>query len=143
MILDTDAWRSTSADLSKQDHDHSKHAHEHYTQVSFTSEQSLDPLRFQEFVNQQMPIEVYRAKGIVDLGHKGHDRKYIFQLVGARSEIAWENWRDDEPPTTHLVFIGRDVDEAALRGLLENCVDTKPDEALTTGYEVRLPKKAD
>jgi G3E family GTPase len=122
------------------DHDHKDHVHSHYQTFSFTSDKPLHPMRFQEFVNTQIPTSIYRAKGFVDLGTKGHERKYIFQLVGTRAEITWDNWQGAEPKT-RLVFIGQDADEAKIVTALNKCIDESPDEPLD-GIEVQLPKKA-
>ena len=99
-------------------------------------------MKFQEFVNRNLPPEIYRAKGFLDFGSKGHKRKYIFQLVGTRPEIVWENWRATKPETK-LVFIGRDVDTKKLKKSLEACVDTDPTGQLPNGIELQLPKKAE
>ncbi len=106
-------------------HDHSKHLHDDYASVSFSSEKPLDPEAFQTFVNTQIPTEVYRAKGIVNLGNKGHRRKYVFQLVGKRADMTWTDW-DGEEPRTDLVFIGKDFDGAELTRLAQACIDPDP-----------------
>ncbi|HUC20980.1 MAG TPA: GTP-binding protein, partial [Candidatus Polarisedimenticolaceae bacterium] len=121
--------------------DHSKHAHLHekYTTLSFHTDKPLEPQAFQNFVNRLIPTSVYRAKGVVDLGKKGHRRKYIFQLVGKRAELTWDDWENDQP-ATELVFIGQDFDADALNQLLENCIDAKP-EVHDPSQEVMLPKR--
>ncbi len=145
LLLDQDAF--TTRAQSEHDHDnddehsdHSKHVHAHYQTFSFTATQPLHPMRFQEFVNTKIPTTIYRAKGFVDLGTKGHERKYIFQLVGTRAEITWDNWRG-ETPQTRLVFIGQGADEAKILSDLNSCIDQSPAEPLD-GMEVQLPKKA-
>lgn len=112
-------------------HDHSQHLHETYQTVSFRSQEPLDPLAFQKFVNTLLPTTIYRAKGSVDLGEAGLGRKYIFQLVGKRADIHWEEWGDTEP-RTELVFIGRDIDETTLLQQLSACI------AATTQAEVAI-----
>lgn len=119
--------------------DHAAHLHGQYQSLSFTSDKPLHPLAFQEFVNKKIPRQIYRAKGIVDLGSKGHDHKYIFQLVGARADLSWEDWAGTEPKT-ELVFIGRDFSEDTLRRDLEACVDSDPVSQLE-GMTVRLPRR--
>ena len=99
-------------------------------------------MKFQEFVNRLLPTEVYRAKGFVDFGIKGHVRKYIFQLVGVRPEIVWENWHSD-PSQTQLVFIGQDIDKKQLKKQLDECIDDTPDLPLEGNIELKLPKKAE
>lgn len=122
--------------------DHSKHDHLHteYTSFSFATDKPLDPLTFQEFVNHQIPVSVYRAKGMVDLGKKGHRRKYIFQLVGKRAELTWEDW-GTQTPTTKLVFIGKNFNKEDIKKLLESCIDAKPNE-YDPAQEVVLPRRS-
>lgn len=142
LILDQDLYKSRDISHPKgHDHDHSDHVHELYSTFSWSSKEPLHPMKFQEFVNRKLPTNVYRAKGIVDFGLKGHMRKYIFQLVGVRPEIVWENW--DESPQTNLVFIGQNIDSNLLKKELEACIDLKPDEQLENNIELKLPKKAE
>ncbi len=147
LLLDQDAFAQREVNPVEQktddghdDQDHKSHVHSHYQTFSFTSDKPLHPMRFQEFVNTQIPTSIYRAKGFVDLGSKGHARKYIFQLVGTRAEITWDNWQGAEPKT-RLVFIGQNADEAKIIAALKKCVDEAPNEPLD-GIEVQLPKKA-
>ena len=142
-ILDQDLYKSRNINLHEDpgSHDHSDHVHELYSTYSWTSDEPLHPMKFQDFVNRKLPTNVYRAKGIVDFGLKGHMRKYIFQLVGVRPEIVWENW--NESPATSLVFIGQKIDSKLLKKELEACIDPKPDEQLDDNIELKLPKKAD
>jgi G3E family GTPase len=144
LILDQDLYKSKKIEhVSEEhdDHDHFDHVHEKYSTYSWSSSEPLHPMKFQEFVNRKLPLNVYRAKGIVDFGLKGHMRKYIFQLVGVRPEIVWENW--DEKPQTELVFIGQDIDEELLKKELDACIDTEPDKPLEGNIELKLPKKAE
>jgi G3E family GTPase len=146
LILDQDLYKSREIihPAKGEDHnhdDHSDHVHEKYSTYSWTSQQPLHPMKFQEFVNRKLPLNVYRAKGIVDFGLKGHSRKYIFQLVGVRPEIVWENW--DDKPLTELVFIGQDIDEKLLEKELKACIDEEPDKKLEGNIELKLPKKAE
>lgn len=121
-------------------HDHgSDHLHDEYSKVSFTSGKSLDPAAFQKFVNEQIPPEIYRAKGFVDLGKKGHGRKYTFQLVGKRAEMTWGDWLDQKP-RTELVFIGIGFDEQKLTKLAEATIDANPGD-YDPEKQVVLPKR--
>ena len=123
LILDQAVHDATSA--TGKGHGGHRHLHEDYTTLSFTTEKPLEPEAFQHFVNDQIPSSVYRAKGVVNLGNKGHRRKYIFQLVGKRADLTWSDWNKDSAKT-ELVFIGKDFDESALRQLLEGCIDREP-----------------
>ncbi|HSX41669.1 MAG TPA: GTP-binding protein [Candidatus Saccharimonadales bacterium] len=134
LLLDKDAH-----DLDfKIEHNHTKHLHDDYQTVSFSSDQPLDPVAFQQFVNDQIPPEVYRAKGFVNLGKKGHRRKYIFQLVGKRADLSWTDW-GEEKPQTQLVFIGRDFNQKQLIANLESAIDKQSDK-YDPDQQVVLPK---
>lgn len=133
--LDND-HRSNDHQHSHEDH---QHLHESYSTVSFKDSAPFNPMLFQNFVNDQIPTSVYRAKGFVNLGSKGHRRKYIFQLVGKRAELTWTDW-GDQSPQTQLVFIGRDFDIKELKKALENCIDLEP-EKHDPEKQVILPKR--
>lgn len=120
--------------------DHSSHLHEQYSHFSWESDKPLHPMKFQQFVNSKIPKNVYRAKGFVDFHKKGHLRKYIFQLVGSRAEITWDNW-SKETPKTQLVFIGKSINKTQIVKDLDLCIDTNADLDLEDGIELRLPKK--
>jgi G3E family GTPase len=148
LILDQDLYKTRQinhhGDANDEAHehtDHSQHLHSKYSTFSWTSSQPLDPMKFQEFVNRKLETNVYRAKGIIDFGLKGHSRKYIFQLVGVRPELVWENW--DTKPLSEIVFIGQDIDEKKLKIEIKACIDTTPDAPLSGNIELKLPKKAD
>jgi G3E family GTPase len=146
LILDQEQFEIRDSRHDQRDlednSDHHDHLHEQYSHLSWTSSTPLDPMKFQEFVNSNLPANVYRAKGFVDFGSKGHHRKYIFQLVGSRPEIVWENWRSGNPETK-LVFIGKDIDTPKLKKALELCIDKDPAGSLPNGVELQLPKKAE
>jgi G3E family GTPase len=139
LLFDPDATTTTTSTTpTTNNHAGHSHLHEHYMSLSFTSDRPLDPLAFQAFVNHQIPATVYRAKGIIDLGAKGHNRQYRFQLVGKRAELTWAEW-DKQPPRTELVCIGQDIDAPALRCLMAACIDPAPTTANPT-QRVTLPR---
>ncbi len=146
LILDKDQYklRQTAKETNSHDntHDHHQHLHEQYSTLSWSSKKPLDPMKIQDFVNRKIPTNVYRAKGFMDFGTKGHMRKYIFQLVGARPEIVWENWKNIQPETK-LVFIGKDIDTSKLKAELDACIDPDPQGPLPDGIELQLPQKAE
>jgi G3E family GTPase len=77
---------------------------------SFRSERALDRGRFDRAVND-LPPEVFRAKGFVRLGEGG----YLFNYVAGRAEL-----EPHEAAATELVFIGRGIGgvrDAILAGL--------------------------
>ncbi|TAK89523.1 GTP-binding protein [Patescibacteria group bacterium] len=114
---------------SDDGHHSHQHVHDHYSTFSFEPNQPLDPARFQRFVNQQIPTNLYRAKGFVDFGTKGEGRKYLFHQVGRRAELSWDEW-GASTPKTRLVFIGRDLSKAQIEALLQDCIDPSPSTAI-------------
>jgi G3E family GTPase len=139
LLLDQNFHLESAHSSDPHDHGSHQHLHDSYSTISFRSAKPLDPVEFQQFVNDGIPTSVYRAKGIVNLGNKGHRRKYVFQLVGKRAELTWTDWLD-ETPRTELVFIGKDFDAVALKNALEATVDTQPHD-VDPERQVVLPKR--
>ena len=100
-------------------HHHSDHLHEDgFTSLSFETEQPLDVRKFQDFLDNQLPESVFRAKGILWL--KGSPARHIFHLSGKRFGIEDDEWKG--MPKNQLVFIGQNLEQEKLRELLEGCV---------------------
>lgn len=117
------------------DHSHHHHLHEQYATFSYATDHPLDPRAFQRFINQDIPESVYRAKGFINFGIKGQNRKYIFQLVGKRADLSWGNW-DNQVPATRLVFIGRGLSQEAITNQLQSCIDSQPETELSQQLHV-------
>ena len=63
---------------------------------------------------------ILRAKGIIDV--QGEDRRLVFQAVHMILEGDLQReWGPDERRWSRAVFIGRDLDEAALKAGFEAC----------------------
>ena len=64
--------------------------------------------------------DILRAKGILDV--KGEPRRLVFQAVHMILEGELQRpWKDGETRSSRMVFIGRDLDDAALRQGFEAC----------------------
>ena len=108
------------------DHGHHHHSHEHgdhqdiegFTSVSFQSDGPFSLRKFQNFLDNQMPQEVFRAKGI--LWFNESERRHVFHLAGKRFSIDDTDWTGDRK--NQLVLIGRDIDHSTLREQLKACV---------------------
>jgi G3E family GTPase len=111
-----------------QDHEHSHH-HDHgahpdhqaiegFTSLSFSSEGPFALRKFQNFLDNQMPQGVFRAKGI--LWFNESDRRHIFHLAGKRFSIDDTDWSG--PRKNQLVLIGKGLDHSSLRRQLQACV---------------------
>ncbi|MDJ0509459.1 MAG: GTP-binding protein [Crocosphaera sp.] len=103
---------------------HGQHSHhlktDGFMSMSFQSDKPFDVYKFQKFLNEGLPLEVFRAKGIVWFA--GSQLRHIFQLCGQRNDIKSEPWPNS--PANQLVFIGRHLDADKLRQQLNNCLAT-------------------
>ena len=109
-------------------HDHGHHHHDHnhgdhqdiegFTSVSFQSDGPFSLRKFQNFLDNQMPQEVFRAKGV--LWFNESERRHVFHLAGKRFSIDDTDWTGDRK--NQLVLIGRDIDHTTLREQLQACV---------------------
>ena len=113
------------------DHDHAhdhNHGHDHshgdhqdiegFTSLSFKSDGPFALRKFQNFLDNQMPQEVFRAKGI--LWFNESERRHVFHLAGKRFSIDDTDWTGDRK--NQLVLIGRNMDHSTLRRQLQACV---------------------
>ena len=107
-------------------HHHHGHSHSHgehqdiegFTSMSFQSDGPFSLRKFQNFLDNQMPQEVFRAKGI--LWFNESERRHVFHLAGKRFSIDDTDWNGDRK--NQLVLIGRNIDHNTLRKQLKACV---------------------
>jgi G3E family GTPase len=95
-------------------------AHIHDDQIKSVSIQfdgAMDPEKFMPWVNdlvQKDGPNILRSKGI--LAFKGEDKRFVFQGVHMILDGDLQrSWKSDEARVSRIVFIGRDLDEAAIR----------------------------
>jgi G3E family GTPase len=109
-------------------HDHGHHAHDHVAEagirgISLSLDKPVDGIKVTQWLNdliQTKGPDILRAKGIIDV--KGEARRLVFQAVHMIMEGDFQrDWKDGESRYSRLVFIGRDLDEAALRAGFESC----------------------
>ncbi|MEB3173328.1 MAG: GTP-binding protein [Cyanobacteriota bacterium] len=107
------------------DHDHSHDAHpdhaaiEGFTSLSFAAEGPFALRKFQNFLDNQLPAGVFRAKGI--LWFNESERRHVFHLAGKRFSIDDSDWPTAERKN-QIVLIGKNLDHAKLRKQLQACV---------------------
>lgn len=87
-----------------------------FSSVSFTGEGTIDPDRFQKFL-ESLPEGVFRAKGFLRLPE--NSSIFTFHLVGRRFTL--EETAGDRESICRLVFIGKDFDRESLLGALRSC----------------------
>jgi G3E family GTPase len=102
-----------------------EHTHnEHLTSLSFEVAAPLDPVKFQTWIGyilQTQGANLLRTKGI--LSYKNEGRRFGFQAVHMIADGGFvAPWKDGEPRSSRIVFIGRDLNRPALRRGFESCV---------------------
>ena len=114
---------SHSHDHSSHSHDHSSHSHdlinniEGFTSISFETNEPFSLRKFQNFLDNQISQNVFRAKGI--LWFMESERKHIFHLSGKRfslDDCEWENEKSNK-----IVLIGKDLDHQTIKNQLDFC----------------------
>ena len=124
----------------QQRHDHHDHAHNHdhshdhshhhgsnpdhaaiegYTSLSFQSEGPFSLRKFQNFLDNQLPAGVFRAKGI--LWFNESERRHVFHLAGKRFSIDDSDWPTAKRQN-QIVLIGKELNHDQLRRQLQACV---------------------
>ena len=91
-----------------------------FMSVSFQSDRPLVVEKFMNFLDEQLPETVFRAKGII--WYQGSKLRHIFQLSGKRCNFQRDKWKDS--PSNQLVFIGRNLDANKIKNQLEQCLAT-------------------
>ncbi|MEG4353097.1 GTP-binding protein [Microcoleus sp. LAD1_D5] len=110
-------------------HDHSHHDHSHhdhsdhlendgFTSISFQSDKPFSLRKFQYFLDNQLPTNVFRAKGI--MWFEESPKRHIFHLSGKRFSMDDDEWKGERK--NQLVLIGQGLDTENLRSQLENCL---------------------
>ncbi|WP_107669777.1 GTP-binding protein [Cyanothece sp. BG0011] len=114
-------------DHHHHDHDHDHHHYDHhshhlendgFTSVSFESDKPFSLRKFQYFLDNQIPKNVFRAKGILWF-NESSDR-HIFHLSGKRFTLEDDQWKGT--PKNQLVLIGQNLDKDKLYQQIEHCL---------------------
>ena len=89
-----------------------------FVSISFQSDKPFDVHKFENFLTEEMPENVFRAKGI--LWFSDSDLRHIFQLSGPRYNLNADEWYTS--PKNQLVFIGRNLDTNEIHTKLNKCL---------------------
>jgi G3E family GTPase len=107
-------------------HAHDGHAHAHddaVTSVSVEIAGDLDLDKVNYWLGGLLELkgeEIYRCKGVLAVA--GFDRRFVFQGVHSMFEGAPDRlWKEGEERRSRMVFIGRDLDAALIRGGFAEC----------------------
>jgi G3E family GTPase len=95
-----------------------KHYHDEEMQsVSAKIEGEVDPEKFMPWINeltQTRGVDILRSKGI--LAFKGEPKRFVFQGVHMILDGDLQRpWKEGEKRESKIVFIGRHLDEGAIR----------------------------
>ncbi|KAM7493828.1 hypothetical protein LguiB_028437 [Lonicera macranthoides] len=111
-------------------HEHHKgHHHDHVhdsavSSVSIVSEGTLDLDELDDWLErliEEKGEDLYRMKGVLSVS--GSDERYVFQGVHSTLDgCPGKTWGADEKRINKLVFIGRNLDESALRKGFRGCL---------------------
>ncbi|AFY54068.1 putative GTPase, G3E family [Rivularia sp. PCC 7116] len=103
-------------------HDHDHHSHhlenDGFTSVSFVSDKPLSIRKFQYFLDNQLPDNIFRGKGIMWFDES--PKRHIFHLCGKRFTLDDDEWKGEKK--NQLVLIGQNLDEEGLLKQIESCV---------------------
>jgi G3E family GTPase len=105
----------------------SEDAHEHDESVkSFAIVESgeLDGQKLNNWLSQLLQtqgVDIFRMKGILNIA--GEDERFVFQGVHMLLDGKADRlWKEGETRKNELVFIGRNLDEAQLKGDFRQCL---------------------
>jgi G3E family GTPase len=105
--------------LTDDEHEHN----DDIASMSFEATTPLDPERFNAWIGlllSEKGQDLLRTKGI--LSYAGEDRRFAFQAVHMIADGDFIGpWKDGEPRTSRIVFIGRNLNRPQLRRGFESC----------------------
>ena len=128
---------NSSNDHSKCDHENEHCHHEHeednsnindadkvqldiegYNSISFESDSPFSLRKFQNFLDNQLSKDVFRAKGI--LWFDESERRHLFHLAGKRFSIEDSEWQGSKK--NQIVLIGKKIKSQEIKQQLKSCI---------------------
>jgi len=129
-LFETDKYEFEESNTNKashHSHKHSHHSHKHshdsenniegFTSVSFECLEPFSLRRFQNFLDNQLSQNVFRAKGI--LWFQESERKHIFHLSGKRFSLDDDDWNNEK--SNRIVLIGKNLNHQKIKDQLNFC----------------------
>ena len=107
-------------------HDHDDHGHTHdpsVHSVSLIFDEPFDGPSLEAYFKQLLAVhgdDIFRMKGIVSVA--GDDRRHVLQGVHRLLDFRPADGWDGTARTSKFVFIGRNLDEKALKAGFESCL---------------------
>lgn len=120
---------STASHPDDCGHEHKGHHHDHVhdsavSSVSIVAEGTLDRDEVEDWLErlvEEKGEDLYRMKGV--LAVDGSEQRYVFQGVHSMlDDSPGKTWQPNEKRINKLVFIGRNLDETALRKGFKGCL---------------------
>ncbi len=106
--------------LGEDDHEHDSSI----ASISLSSERALNPEHFLPWINEitaRQGADILRMKGII--AFPDEPKRFVVQGVHMLLEgDVQSDWGEEEPRTSRLVFIGRNLDRAALEQGFKACI---------------------
>ncbi|GLT80639.1 hypothetical protein SLA2020_520690 [Shorea laevis] len=127
--IDSEVHVDDSHCATHGEHGHREHHHDHVhdsavSSVSIVSEGTLDLDEVDDWLErliEEKGEDLYRMKGVLSIN--GSDQRYVFQGVQSILDgCPGKTWELNEKRTNKLVFIGRNLDETALRKGFRGCL---------------------
>ncbi|MGG5872544.1 CobW family GTP-binding protein [Pseudomonas peli] len=125
-LMEIGAEHNHHADEHHHEHEHDELVHEHDPSVSSVGiavQADIDLVAFHQWISElrrDQSENLFRMKGV--LAVKSEEQRYVLQgvhsLVEFRAAQPWGN----EPRSSKIVFIGRDLDRAALNQRFQACL---------------------
>jgi G3E family GTPase len=112
-------------DHSHHDHSGHNHHHEHESvdEVVFKTPNALDPHKMDNWLKNNFPPEVIRAKGILNLQTPTGTKTFLFQMVGANKSLTTlEDFTKKSVKGSNLVLIGKGLNKKSILEGLESVV---------------------
>ena len=132
-LFETDKYIYEDMKKDDSNNTHSHHSHEHshhldnniegFTSVSFECLEPFSLRRFQNFLDNQLSKNVFRAKGI--LWFQESERKHIFHLSGKRFSLDDEDWEKEK--INRIVLIGKNLNHQEIKEQLDFCKSSSID----------------
>ncbi|MEL6161647.1 MAG: GTP-binding protein [Cyanobacteria bacterium J06627_32] len=111
-LADAETYRLSERELSEH------MVSDRFVSIPFRSDRPFDFTKFEHFLMQQLPSNIFRAKGI--LWFEDQPQRYIFQLSGKRCNLSPDS--QQRPSQNQLVLIGRQLNPLQLHQQLNNCL---------------------
>ncbi|RYJ13845.1 GTP-binding protein [Halogeometricum borinquense] len=132
-------WKRQLAGEHEDSHDRADGEGDHgVSSFCYESTRPFHPERFNTWIDE-WPSGVYRAKGFFLLPTRSETVMGLNRAGPSVTAGPIGEWRADDEPATRLVFIGTDVDEAAIREQLADCLLTDEEMADADAFSDPFP----